>query len=207
MEEEIATGALRPGTRLDEAALAERFGVSRTPVREALLQLASVGIVEIRPRRGAIVPDVTSQRLVEMFEVMATLEALCGRLSARRMSEAELQTLVLAHEACRAARDSGDPDAYYVKNEAFHHVLYTGSHNRFLYEQVSMLFKRLRPQRRLQLRVRNRMTSSFSEHERIVGAILAGDPELAAEELRKHVLVQSERFADLMALLHGAANA
>src|SRR5688572_2129437 len=71
IEEEIATGVCPPGTRLDETQLAERFGVSRTPIREALIQLASIGILEIRPRRGAIVPDVTLERLVEMFEVMA----------------------------------------------------------------------------------------------------------------------------------------
>src|SRR5207237_5339650 len=86
LEEEIATGRLPPGTRLDETELSERFKVSRTPIREALIQLASIGIVEARPRRGAIIPQLTPQRLVEMFEVMAELESMCGRLAARRMS-------------------------------------------------------------------------------------------------------------------------
>ena len=202
IEEEIAIGVFKPGTRLDEAELAVRFGVSRTPIREALIQLASMGILQIRPRRGAVVPKLTPHRLVEMFEVMAELEAMCGRLAARRMSEADHCRLVETHRDCAAAFSSGDADAYYFKNELFHHVIYAGSHNSFLAEQASMLHRRLRPQRRLQLRLRDRVANSFDEHERIVQAMLAGDAEQAGELLRSHVVVQGERFADLMALLH-----
>jgi DNA-binding GntR family transcriptional regulator len=201
IEELIATGLLSPGTRLDETELAERFGVSRTPIREALIQLASVGILRMRPRRGVIVPEVAPQRLVEMFEVMAELEGMCGRLAARRMSPAEHETLVQAHRACETARSSEDPDAYYFQNEIFHAVIYAGSHNSFLIEQALALHRRLRPHRRLQLRVRDRVAISFSEHARVVEALLAGDAEGAAECLRAHVLVQGQRFADLMAML------
>src|SRR3954451_2305164 len=102
IEEEVALGFFKPGARLDEAELADRFGVSRTPIREALIQLASMGIVEIRPRRGAVVPKLMPHRLVEMFEVMAELEAMCGRLAARRMSEADHCTLVATHRDCAA---------------------------------------------------------------------------------------------------------
>ena len=202
IEELIATGALLPGTRLDETELAERFGVSRTPIREALIQLASVGILLMRPRRGAIVPEVSPHRLVEMFEVMAELEGMCGRLAARRMSAKEHQDLIAAHRTCEAARKSEDPDAYYLQNEIFHHVLYAGSHNSFLIEQASALHRRLRPHRRLQLRVRDRIANSFAEHAKVVEAILAGDAELTAECLRAHVIVQGQRFADLIALLN-----
>jgi DNA-binding GntR family transcriptional regulator len=199
LEEEIATGRLTPGTRLDEMELSHRFNVSRTPIREALMQLASVGIVEARPRRGAIIPQLTPQRMTGMFEVMAELEAMCGRLAARRMSAAEHQVLLAAHQACGAALDN--PDAYYYDNEKFHHVIYDGSHSALLAEQVSALRRRLRPYRRLQLRVRDRLANSFAEHQRIVDAILAGNADVAAEQLRQHVLVQGERFTDLMASL------
>src|SRR5262245_58018244 len=80
IEEEIATRRLLPGTRLDEQDLANRFQVSRTPVREALLQLASEGLVQLRPRRGAVVREIPMPRLIEMFEVMGELEAMCARL-------------------------------------------------------------------------------------------------------------------------------
>jgi DNA-binding GntR family transcriptional regulator len=201
IEEQIATGVRRPGTRLDEQELAAEFGVSRTPVREALIQLAAVGLVEMRPRRGATVADIGPARLCEMFELMAELEAMCGRLAARRIDETEQRELLEAHHACEAARDAHDPDEYYRLNEVFHHRIYAASHNGFLAEQATALHRRLRPYRRLQLRVRNRMQTSYSEHQAVVDAILAGDGDKAAEALRSHVTVQGERFADLVASL------
>jgi DNA-binding GntR family transcriptional regulator len=201
IEEQIATGVRRPGTRLDEQELAAEFGVSRTPIREALIQLGAAGVVEMRPRRGAIVAEVGPARLCEMFELMADLEAMCARLAARRISDAEQKQLLQAHQACEVARDAQDPDEYYRRNEVFHHRIYAASHNGFLAEQALALSRRLRPYRRLQLRVRNRMQTSYSEHQAVVDAILAGDGEAAAEALRGHVTVQGERFADLVASL------
>jgi DNA-binding GntR family transcriptional regulator len=201
IEEQIATGELPPGCALDEATLAEQHGVSRTPVREALIQLAAEGLIEIRPRRGAVVTSIGPGRLLEMFEVMAELEAMCARLAARRMSEGERTDLLAAHQACEAARSDQDPDAYFYCNERFHAAIYAGSHNVFLSEQAQQLQRRLRPYRRLQLRVRNRISTSFAEHETIVRAIIAGDAAAAATALRDHVVVQGERFGDLLASL------
>ena len=208
IEEGIATGQFPPGMRLDEVELAQRFDVSRTPLREALFQLASAGIVEMQPRRGTVVAEVSPHRMVEMFEVMGELEAMCGRLAARRMLPPEHERLLAAHRACEAAREASDPDAYYYENECFHHIIYEGSHNGFLEQQASALHRRLRPYRRLQLRVRDRMPTSLREHEGVVQAILAGDAELTAQRLRDHVVVQGQRFADLVASLgelHSAA--
>lgn len=199
IEELIAVGRFAPGQHLDETALSLEFGVSRTPIREALIQLATVGIVLIRPRRGAIVAEIGAQQLVAMFEVMAELEALCGRLAARRMSPVEHASLLAAHHACQGASD--DPDMYYYKNEEFHDQIYRGSHNDYLAEQARSLHRRLRPYRRLQLRVRDRVGASYSEHDEVVNAIVAGDGDKAAELLRNHVMIQGERFADLIASL------
>jgi len=201
IEEMIAVGTLTPGQHLDETELAARFDVSRTPIREALIQLASMGVVVIRPRRGAIVAELGPQQLVEMFEVMSELEATCGRLAARRMTVAEQQALLAAHQACKEALDAQQPDDYYYKNEAFHEAIYAGSHNQFLIEQARSLYRRLRPYRRLQLRVRNRLSNSYAEHDGVVQAILGGEGEKAAELLREHVMIQGQRFSDLMASL------
>ena len=201
IEELIAVGKYAPGQHLDETELAAEFGVSRTPIRETLIGLASRGLVVIRPRRGAVVAEFGPQQLVEMFEVMSELEASCSRLAARRMTPPEQAALLAAHAACNAARDSLDADAYYYKNEAFHEAIYTGSHNQFLIDQTRALYRRLRPYRRLQLRVRNRLGTSYSEHDAVVQAILAGDGEHAAELVRNHVMIQGQRFADLMASL------
>src|SRR5476649_449162 len=191
IEEMIAVGALSPGEHLDETELATRFGVSRTPIRETLIQLASMGLVVIRPRRGAIVAELGPQQLVEMFEVMSELEATCGRLAARRMTPQEQQVLLDAHRACMDARDAQEPDDYYYKNELFHEAIYAGSHNQFLIEQARNLYRRLR----------DRLGKSYEEHDGVVNAIIDGDGELAARLLREHVMIQGQRFADLMASL------
>lgn len=205
IEEEIATGILRLGERLDEVSLAERFGVSRTPIREALQQLSIAGLIEHRRHRGAVVSAPDPKQLLEMFELMAEFEAICARLASRRMltsSETELKRTL---EACRNAADSGNTDAYYYENERFHQVIYTASGNAFIAEQAMALHRRLSPFRRLQLRVRNRMKTSFAEHEGIVEALMNGDGDLAASRAYAHVAVQGERFADLIASINQAA--
>jgi DNA-binding GntR family transcriptional regulator len=201
IENGIVTGEFEPGERLDEMQLATRFGVSRTPIREALMQLSAIGLVEIRPRRGAVVVDPAPQRVFEMFEVMAELEGMAGALAARRHTDEDRTALLAAHEKCKGAVASDETDSYYYENEIFHRAIYAASHSGFLEEQCAALHRRLRPYRRLQLRVRNRMKVSFKEHGDIVEAILAGDADGARELLRSHVAVQGDRFGDLVASL------
>ncbi|UEM23808.1 GntR family transcriptional regulator [Skermanella mucosa] len=201
IENEILTGAMPPGYRLDEMTLAARFGVSRTPVREALFQLASAGLIEIRPRRGAVVTEVGPERLVQMFEVMAGLEGMAGRLAARRQTDADRRNLTDSHEACRRAAETADTDAYYYENERFHHAIYAASHNAFLIEQCAALHRRLKPYRRIQLQVMNRVANSLAEHEAVVDAILKMDGDRAERLLRDHIMIQGDRFSDLMASL------
>lgn len=201
IEESIATGIFPPGMKLDEIDLANRFGVSRTPIREALIQLASTGLVEIRPRRGAVVTPINPKRLYEMFEVMAELEAMCAKLAARRITDEELSHLKKTHEECKAKKIVENPDLYYYKNEEFHLSLYRSSHNDFLIEQTTNLHKRLSSFRRLQLRVRGRILASLKEHEEIINAISNGDADKASEFAMQHILIQGERFSDLLASL------
>lgn len=201
IENGIVTGEFEPGARLDEVQLATRFGVSRTPIREALMQLNAIGLVEIRPRRGAVVVDPAPQRVFEMFELMGELEGMAGALAARRHLEEDRRALLAAHDSCDQSAASGDADAYYYDNEIFHRAIYAASHSGFLEEQCAALHRRLRPYRRLQLRVRNRVKVSFEEHAGIVAAILAGDENGARQLLRDHVVVQGDRFSDLVANL------
>ena len=200
LEQMIFDGTFADGDRLDEVRLAEQFGVSRTPLREALQRLESSGLVTLIPRRGAFVRQPGPLELLEMFEVMAELEAVCARLAARRMSDDALDELRLANTRCQAASDAQDTDLYYMENEKFHATIYRESGNSFL-EQ-----KRLRPFRRQQLRLRGRMPQSLTEHEAIVEALTAGDSNAAANALRDHVNVQGERFQSLMAGLKAAAS-
>ena len=199
LRERILSGALLPGAQLRQDALAEEFAVSRIPVREALLQLAVTGLVQTKPRRGAVVSTPEPHLLLAMFETMAEIEAACGRLAARRAAPEDAAALRQALSGCRAAMAIEDAEAYYAENYVFHTVVYRASHNAFLAEQALSLHRRLAPFRRLQLRVRQRLPQSLAEHEAIVDAILAGDAAEAADALRNHVLVQGDRFTDLVA--------
>lgn len=201
IENGIVTNQFAPGERLDEMQLAKHFGVSRTPVREALMQLSAIGLVEIRPRRGAVVVEPGPHRIYEMFEVMAELEGMAGSLAARRHTDEDRANLLAAHAQCTQSANAEDTDTYYYDNERFHQAVYTASHSSFLIEQCLALHRRLRPYRRLQLRVRNRMITSFNEHAAIVEAILSGDAEAARTHLRQHIAVQGDRFSDLIATL------
>ena len=198
LEQSIIEGEFEDGERLDEVRLATGFGVSRTPFREALQMLAGSGLVELIPRRGAYVRHPGIVELVEMFEVMAELEALCGKLAARRASPADLDAIAKAANACEASMATHDTDLYYHENERFHHLIYEGSGNSFLAAEAKKLHRRLRPFRRMQLRARGRMEQSMKEHASILAALEAGDSDAAADALRSHVSVQGERFNDLI---------
>src|SRR5262249_23940904 len=147
---------------------------------------AATGLVEIRPRRGAIVSAPDPRRLVEMFETMGELEAACGRLASRRHTMDDEAAISRAHIACETAALSGDSETYYFENAEFHAAIYRASHNAFLNEQCLILHRRLSPYRRMQLRARNRIQQSLTEHAAALQAILAGDGELAARILRDH---------------------
>lgn len=205
LEDEIVTGTIRPGERLDEQSLATRFAVSRTPIREAIMQLATTGLVDLHPRRGAFVASLSFKDVVERFEVMAALEGMCGALAARRITEAKQRDLEKAHEDCVKEASQESPDAYYYANERFHLTIYEACQNAFLAEQARQLHTRLKPYRRLQLRARSRVSNSLSEHQGIVDAIRAGDSEAAERLLRDHVLIQGERLADFIASFDRAA--
>ena len=126
LENDIEHGRLSPGDRLDEQTLAERFEVSRTPAREALLQLAAAGIVRLVPRQGAVVSSVSPQLAIGMVEVLTALEAEAAGLAARRMSSAEKAQLAKLHLASQAAVKRLDSPAYIKNNAAFHAAIYQG---------------------------------------------------------------------------------
>lgn len=202
LEERIVAGTYPPGMKLDEVALATEFGVSRTPIRETLIQLSASGMIELRPHRGAVVMMIDALRLSEMFEVMAELEGLCSRLAARRISDEGRAELLAVHRACGKVSGMTDTDEYFHLNEQFHQCIYRASGSVFLADQAAMLQRRLRPYRRLQLRTKNRTQASFSEHQAIVNAILAGDEQQAGALLRNHVIVQGDRYRDLIASMN-----
>jgi len=198
LERRIIEGELQIGKRLDESELAEHFGVSRTPIREALHRLAESGLAEHLPRRGTFVRTPTLSQVVEMFEVMAELECMATKLATRRASETNIKALTKSNEACRAALRAGDTKGYYELNAKLHRQIYKMSGNSFLATEAQRLHDRLRPFRRLQLRVRGRMNESMQEHDIILKAIHDGDVMRAIDTMRRHITILGERFNDLV---------
>ncbi|MBB6254567.1 GntR family transcriptional regulator [Nitrospirillum iridis] len=188
LTDEIARGDLPAGMQLDEQDLADRFGASRTPVREALRQLAFSGLVEMRPRRGVVVTRLTPERIMDMFEATAEIEAMCVRLATHRMTPLERSRLMRLHRESLEMVERGDIDAYDAFNREFHETLYHATHNSFMAEQAMAVRKRLNAFRRTQLRQGDRIARSREEHDSVMAAIAEGDGETAARRMRAHML-------------------
>ena len=198
LEQRIVEGELSNGKRLDETELSGFYGVSRTPVREALQRLAESGLAEHLPRRGTFVRSPSLSQLVEMFEVMAELECMAIRLAARRATTNDIDALEKDNETCRAAVAANDTKKYYEINARLHGRIYQMSGNSFLANEARRLHDRLRPFRRLQLRVRGRMEESMAEHDIILAALRDGDADRAMETMKKHITIVGVRFNDLV---------
>jgi len=199
LADDIIAGRLRAGSRLDETLLAKRFAVSRTPVREALRELAASGLAESRAHLGAVVATMTEARFNDIFEAVAELEAVCARLSALKMSAAERYRLEELHRQCGRLVQSGDAELYHAANAEFHAAIRQGSQNAVLQEMVGMLRRRFAPLSRSQFRSAGRLAASYGEHDQVVRAILRGDGEQAFNAMRRHHSGVRRSFAEYAA--------
>ncbi|SHI37429.1 transcriptional regulator, GntR family [Roseomonas rosea] len=198
LEAEIADGALEPGSRLDEQEIAQRFGVSRTPVREAFRLLAADRLVELRGRQGALVRSIGVHTLIEMFQVMGELEGLCARLAARRIAPRGIERLRALHARLQASAGEG-PDRFYDVNQEFHEAIYEASCNAFLAEETRKLRNRVAAYRRRVTRMPNRVEDTIREHEEVMEAIIGRDPERAHAAMRAHLTLLGDNLLDFIA--------
>ena len=198
LADEITSGRLAPGTVIDEQEVARRFSSSRTPVREALRDLASSGLVQIEPRRGARVVAFTAARLGELFELMAEMEAICIRFATFRMKASERVYLQLLHREAIGLVDRGDVAAYDEQNRLFHQAIYQASHNSALADHAAALRLRLAPFRRAQFNTEYRIQESHTEHAAILMQVLQGDGDMAARLMRAHMLNASATLAEYL---------
>ncbi len=187
LTDEIASGQLAAGTGLDEQQVADRFGASRTPVREALRQLSVSGLVELRPRRGGVVTRLTPDRIMDMFETTAEVEAMCVRLATYRMTPLERSRLNDLHADSARLVEARDLDGYDAFNRVFHELLYRATHNGFMAEQALAIRSRLDVFRRTQLRHGGRIAASWDEHGLVLAAVAEGDGDLAGRRMRAHM--------------------
>ena len=193
----ILAGDLAPGSRLDEAGLAARYGVSRTPVREALRQLAATGLIDAKPRRGASVSHVTSRQLETLFVAMGEIEATCARLAAISMTPIERRRLEALHERMGETAARNEEALYAEANVAFHTMIYAGANNAVISDIATGLRRRLSPFRRAQFRAPGRLTLSHGEHDAVVKAVLRGDAATAHAAMLRHVSLVEDAFEQL----------
>ena len=180
----IDTGTYRPGSRLVESELAERFGVSRTPIREALQRLETQSLLT-RDGRSLIVASLDHSQLSELYVVRGALEGLAARLAARHATPEELAVLRDMLEADRSLIN--DPDAMSRANRRFHKQIHLASHNRFLVQQLDLVHRSMALLASTSIAAAGRPSDTLEEHERIVAAIEAGDSDAADLALREHI--------------------
>lgn len=181
----IDGGDYPPGARLLESDLAARFGVSRTPVREALRRLESQGVVTHEPRKGAVVARLDYDQLGELYAVREVMEGLAARLAARHASAPEI---ALLYEMIKADERLSAPKAQAQANKRFHRQLHLSSHNRYLIETLGPVRRSLSLLGDTTFSAEGRIESSNAEHRRIVDAIAARDGDVAEAAARAHIV-------------------
>lgn len=207
LTEDIVSGRLAPGLKLEELVLAERFQVSRTPIREALRELHARGLIDLQPRKGGIVRSIGLDDLSDMLEAMVELDALCCRISAERMSAVQKKQLQMVQQQSEDCVARGDEAGYLQLNHQFHQLICAGAQNRSLAAMLSNLRERLAPFRAAQTHVERRLPVSNDEHQAILKAILASDAEASYEAMRNHTARLSINVLDLLKAQQAGAKA
>ncbi|WP_425050038.1 GntR family transcriptional regulator [Psychromarinibacter sp. S121] len=182
--EAIDVGLYRPGDRLVESELAERFGVSRTPIREALQRLETQSLLT-RDGRSLIVASLDHNQLAELYVVRTELEGLAARLAAKHATPEEVRVLNEMVADDRALLN--DPSALSQANKRFHKQIHLASHNRYLVQQLDLVHRSMALLATTSLAVEGRGETALAEHQAIVDAIGAGDGDAAYAALRAHI--------------------
>ncbi|MEL6767915.1 MAG: GntR family transcriptional regulator [Pseudomonadota bacterium] len=183
----IVEGSLPAGEKINERALCEVFGVSRTPFREAVNLLAAEGLVTVTPHRGAAVTPITLAELEEVFPVLGALEALTGELAARAATDAQIAQIEALHAEMTSHYEARDRAAYFRLNEAIHGALYEAAGNPTLSRTALSLGFRLRRARYQANLTETRWAAAMAEHEAFTAALRARDAGLLARLLREHL--------------------
>jgi DNA-binding GntR family transcriptional regulator len=191
---------LAPGAWVDEQSLADEFGISRTPMREALKVLASEGLVVLKPRRGCYVAQMSERDLDEIFPVLALLEGRVAEEATRRLASADFARLADIHAELERHAAANDTDHFFEANQAFHNALQELAGNRWLSQLIDDTRKFLKLTRRDSLRLDGRLKQSLAEHRAILAAIKSRDPGAAALQMHNHILSGRAALSKLLTL-------
>jgi DNA-binding GntR family transcriptional regulator len=197
LRQRIFAHELTPGTWIDEQKLAEQYGISRTPLREALKVLASEGLVELKPRRGCYVTEISRQDLDDIFPLMAMLEGRCAAEAVQRAKPADIAALKSLHEQLESAARDGRIDAFFEANQEFHRKIQELSGNRWLLSVIQDLRKVLKLSRLHSLSLEGRLQQSLDEHRLIMATLESGDAAKAEKSMHDHLLSGREALAKM----------
>jgi DNA-binding GntR family transcriptional regulator len=187
VEEEISSGRWLPGDTIDEGRLASLFDVSRTPVREALLQLSAQGWVTAQAREGYSVAKMSLQQLLSLWELLSELEGVAARLACERMNATEIDALEAIHQTGLRAVEQDDLDGWQQANLDFHEQIYAGARNPFLRQEVLRIRFRTGAYRRHAFAALGRLNASYAQHQTIVEAFRAREPQRAMACMVEHM--------------------
>lgn len=203
---EIITGVWAPGSRLPEVALCERFGVSRTPLREALKALESEGLLNLYPSRGAIVADVTIADIEDKMRVLGALESLAVEIACEVASDEEIRGILDIHadlrETFKRSKRLNDTRDFYSGNFGFHQALVEASHNATLIDMHRHLHRHVQRVRHLVGLIDDDSTEGMEGHERVVAALEVRDGRAAREAMSSHMAVVRDRLITVMREKH-----
>ncbi|KAA0969532.1 GntR family transcriptional regulator [Aureimonas fodinaquatilis] len=207
LEYEILMGHRRPGEHLDERQLAERFKISRTPVRESLQRLVASGLAVSRGRQGLRVAQLSMGEILDAFSVVAQLEALAARLAARRARPEHVERMQAAHQICISSMQANDEVNFYIGNLAFHEAVAAGSQNFILQDELRRLTLKIAPYRRTITAQAGRMHVSVEQHGEVLNAIIQRDSELACDAMNRHISILAEGSSEFLHFLRAAHDA
>jgi len=206
IRKEVSSGILKPGDQLEVTALAERFGVSRTPIREAIRTLVESGVLETRPRKGSFVRVLSAKQLLDLFQVAAELEGMACRLAALSLTKENVEAIESGLAKCTQAAEFQNNVEYAMANLDFHTAIHNASGNDWLIEQLRQLQINLNSYRTMPYEIRGRLKKSTDEHKIICDAILSGDGEHACNLMRDHMMLQGKRLPSIIATLEQQKN-
>lgn len=190
LREQIYNHQLLPGQRLDETQLADRLGISRTPLREALKVLSTEGLIDLRTHKGCYVTELALNDLEEIFPIMALLEGMVASEAAAKASPSQLKKLDELHDKLERHAAAGQIDRYYEANYVFHETLQQIAGNRWLQGVIDDLRKLLKLSRHRSLKLEGRLDASLAEHRALMQALHDGKAEEAEKIMRQHLLAQ-----------------
>ena len=193
--EEISVGELSPGVRLDEVGLAERFGVSRTPIREALSRLTAQGILVPGEKRGVFVAEYSREELSQIFEAMHEIESACARIASQRLNLLARTEIESAQADCMAAAEAGDRSGYLRANEAFHLAIYKATGNPYMAEIATEVRRRTGPFRAKKFASKEDLIRSAMSHRSLIDNIFSEDSMTASNGMRSHM---TESFVETL---------